>query len=137
MIYKLSVEERETLEILREDIKRLSNHFYVLLINLVADFKKATLMYIYSFKEFNRSNLKASGFINVLTNRAYRFFSIEEKEIAEGNEKSVRLKIRAKKYFKRLLKIALFPFFLVLLSLSIFIKSKKNNKKNVINDYRV
>lgn len=135
MVYRLSKEEQEVLEILRNDIIKLSNRLWLFIISSYAVLRKVSASYLLSFQDFKRSNLKEDGLVNVLTKRAQRFFLIEDNQKQEVKKKLIRVKTSVKRKLKRTLKLIAFPIYLVLIALSFLVKNKKKHKNNVINRY--
>lgn len=134
MLYQLTTEEREVLEILRNDLNKLSKQFLYTFLSALQLLKKNLSSTLVGLSDFKWSNIKKNGFINVLTKRAHRFFSIEE-EKQNTQPKYEQKKIKLKRRLKRLVKMILLPIYLVLICLAHVAQNKKKMKKNVINRY--
>jgi hypothetical protein len=152
MIIELSREDRIIIEDLKSGIIKFSKKLYSLIIIISTVILEGLLRYISSLQEFSIANIRDKGLINILTDRAMRFFkfSIQEEgrairkkfkgiqkrkaNMVNSNQSNgLKSKNLFLKRIRLLIKICCFPFYLLILSIQILYI---NNDTNVKNQYK-
>lgn len=126
-------EVKNEFQLLSNDLKNLSVKLLSVLYIVTISTKKFVLDYIDSLNDFRRSNIQEWGFVNILIQRAYKFFGLEEEEKRQRIKRKV--KRGAKRIFKKFCKLLLFPLVLVYYVFSALFQKKHD--KNVKNNYKV
>ena len=134
MQISISKEEQIVLQELKQDLIRIKQGLIEWSIGLLILIKHSVVQFILSYDEFAISNIKRKGLVNILSDRALRFFKLEYEDINEGTkEKEKPNKKTFKSFLKKAVKIIFFPVYLLICLLLIIFN--KNSKKNVINKY--
>ncbi|MDX1446089.1 hypothetical protein [Lishizhenia sp.] len=129
----LDQEVRNEVKLLSVELKTLSLKCIGTLYLLLMSVKNFVLEYIDSLNDFRWSNIQKWGFVNVLIERAYKFFGLEDAE--KRARVKAKIKRGVKRTFKKVLKVFLFPLVLVFYIISV--PFEKKNEKNVKNCYKV
>lgn len=134
MQISISKEEQVILQELKQDLIQVKQKLIGWSIGLLIFIKDSLVQFILSYDEFSISNIKRKGLVNILSDRALRFFKLDYEELKEDSKKQEKPKKRSLKYFvKKLIKLILFPLYLLICLLLMIFKEK--SEKNVINKY--
>lgn len=152
MIIALSRKEKIIVEDLKSEIIKSSNRIISLIIGITTIVLEGIFRYISSLSEFSISNIWEKGLVNILTDRAMRFFKFSiqqegraiskkingvQKKRANNLAHSVSTTREIRSSFKKrvqlIFKIGVFPLYLLILSGEILYQCIKG--KNVKNKY--
>jgi hypothetical protein len=134
MQISISKEEQIVLQELKQDLIKIKRDLIEWSIGLLILFKDSVIQFILSYDEFALSNIKSKGFLNILTDRALRFFKLDQNEVEERRKASDKPKKRTIKYYiLKSVKVILFPVYLIMCAVLVIFSRKQ--KKNVINKY--
>lgn len=135
MQISITEEEQIILQQLKQDLIRVKQELIEWSIGLLILLKDSVIQFILSYDEFAISNIKSKGLINILTNRALRFFKLDQDEVKERRKSVVKTKKRSFKYYiLKFTKLVLFPAYLIICGILIIFRKKQ--EKNVINRYK-
>ncbi|SFT44241.1 hypothetical protein SAMN05216474_0593 [Lishizhenia tianjinensis] len=126
-------EVKKEVRILSDELKTLSLKFIGTLYLLFTSAKSFVLEYVESLNDFRWSNIQKWGFVNVLIERAYKFFGLEDAE--KRQRIKAKVKRGVKRTFKKVFKMFLFPLVLVFYIISAIFEKKNDNI--VKNSYKV
>lgn len=134
MQISISQEEQIVLQELKQDLIKIKRELIEWSIGLLILLKDSVIQFILSYDEFALSNIKKEGFLNILTDRALRFFKLDQDEVEERRRTIEKPKKRTLKfYFLKTLKVILFPVYLIICAVLVIFSRKQKN--NVINKY--
>lgn len=134
MQISISQEEQIVLQELKQDLIKIKQELIEWSIGLLILLKDSVIQFILSYDEFALSNIKSKGFLNILTDRALRFFKLDQDEVEERRKKTGKPKKRTLKYYVlKSVKVILFPVYLIICAGLVTFSIKQ--KKNVINRY--
>jgi hypothetical protein len=134
MQISITKEEQIILQELKQDLIGIKQDLIEWSIGLLIFLKNSVVRFILSYDEFAISNIKRKGLVNILSDRALRFFKLDYDELKEDTKKQEKSKKRTIKYFvKKSVKIIFFPLY-ILICFLLMIFNKKS-EKNVINKY--
>lgn len=134
MQISISQEEQIVLQELKQDLIKIKQQLIEWSIGLLIMLKDSVIQFILSYDEFALSNIKKKGLLNILTDRALRFFKLDYEEVEERRKTISKPKKRTVKYYMvKSIKVILFPVYLIICGILIIFSRKQ--KKNVINRY--
>lgn len=134
MQISITQEEQIILQELKQDLIRVKQELIEWGVGLLILLKDFIIQFILSYDEFAISNIKSKGLINILTDRALRFFKLDHHEVEERRKSVDKPKKRTIKYYiLKFTKLILFPIYLIICGVLIIFRKKQ--KKNVINRY--
>jgi hypothetical protein len=134
MQISISKEEQIVLQELKQDLIRIKQELIEWSIGLLILLKDSVVKFILSYDEFAISNIKKKGLVNILSDRALKFFKLDYEEVIEDKKVRPKLKKRTVKHFVlKAVKLIFFPIYLLICALLIIFNRKP--KKNVINKY--
>lgn len=134
MQISISKEEQVILQELKQDLIQIKQKLIGWSIGLLIFIKDSLVQFILSYDEFAISNIKRKGLVNILSDRALRFFKLDYKEIKEDNIKRKKPQKRTVKHFVlKAVKVVFFPVYLLICFLLMILYKK--SEKNVINKY--
>lgn len=134
MQISISQEEQIVLQELKQDLIKIKQQLIEWSIGLLIMLKDSVIQFILSYDEFALSNIKKKGLLNILTDRALRFFKLDYEEVEERRKTISKPKKRTFKYYVvKSIKLILFPVYLIICGVLIIFSRKQ--KKNVINRY--
>ena len=134
MQISITKEEQIVLQELKQDIIRIKQELIEWSVNLLIMLKNSVIQFILSYDEFALSNIKSKGLVNILSDRALRFFKLNDDEVQEKRKRRARPKKRTIMfYIHRTSKVILFPVYLIICATLIIFNKK--SEKNVINKY--
>lgn len=137
MQISISQEDQLVLETLKADLIQIKQTLLEWGVAFLISSKHSVFQFLLSYEEFSLSNIRKHGFINILTDRAIRFFKLEkEYEKAEHKNKTKKqiIKARVKRFFRKVIKLTLFPVYLLIIVLQLIFEKKSN--KNKMNSYK-
>src|SRR5690554_359126 len=151
----ISVENREVVERVKEELDQLKYEAKELSISTLIQLKTILFQFVLSYKEYSLTNIREHGMTEILMRRALRFFGFDPGDKEEDREeekkksswrsvltskkspstnnvvrksRSIHQKRTKKKstafYFRRSLKVVLFPFYLLFLVLAMLFESE-------------
>lgn len=134
MQISISQEEQIVLQELKQDLIKIKQQLIEWSIGFLIMLKDSVIQFILSYDEFALSNIKKKGLLNILTDRALRFFKLDIEEVEERRKTISKPKKRTVKYYMvKSIKVILFPVYLIICGILIIFSRKQ--KKNVINRY--
>lgn len=134
MQISISQEEQIVLQELKQDLIKIKQKLIEWSIGLLIMLKDSVVQFILSYDEFALSNIKKKGLLNILTDRALRFFKLDYEEVEERRKTISKPKKRTFKYYVvKSIKVILFPVYLIICGILVIFGRKQ--KKNVINRY--
>jgi hypothetical protein len=134
MQISISQEEQVVLQELKQDLIKVKHELIEWSIGLLIFIKDSVIQFILSYDEFSLSNIKSKGLVNILSDRALRFFKLDRDELEDRKQASNKPKKRSFKYFAlKAVKVVMLPVYLIIcVTLILF---NKKQQKNVINKY--
>lgn len=123
---KLTNQDIEVLDLLKNDLINIKEKSKTNLIIFLTGVWSCIVDYMYSLKDFSLSNIKSRGLSTIIEERASRFFKIETSQ--KKAKKSTKKKI---KFGKRVLKLVVFPVYIIAIIVDMVKNKEKNDKKNV------
>lgn len=134
MQISISQEEQIVLQELKQDLIRIKQELIGWSISLLILLKDSIIQFILSYDEFTISNIRAKGLVNILSDRALRFFKLDEDDLVEKRKKVREPKKRTMKFYLiKISKVIFFPIYLIICIILILLKN--SDGKNVINKY--
>ncbi|PHR46798.1 MAG: hypothetical protein COA32_09970 [Fluviicola sp.] len=130
----ITKEEQIILQELKQDLIRIKQGLVEWSIGLLILIKDSVVQFILSYNEFAISNIKRKGLVNILSDRALRFFKMDYEEVEKDKKDREKPRKRTVKYYVlKGVKVIFFPAYLIICAMLIILNKKI--KKNVINKY--
>lgn len=121
----------DALVIIKQEGKELS-------LTLFIQLKTLLFQFLLSYKEYSIRNIKEYGLGEILLSRALRFFKLDHKD--ENEDKFLRRRLKmtrreVRRTMKKVGKVLLFPFYLVILLLERLFRIKERRSTKRLNKY--